>query len=102
MPTILELFKNTPYQSFGNKTAEQVFEVRNSKDIEITSTNAILNNTSFKLVKIARKNLSSRLKETRLEEEVTGVRIIRGLSEPVLYGTEYGRLLKELLTYWIQ
>ena len=94
MPTILELFKNTPYQSFGNKTAEQVFEVRNSKDIEITSTNAILNNTSFKLVKIARKNLSSRLEETRLEEEVTGVRIIRGLSEPVLYGTEYGRLLK--------
>jgi hypothetical protein len=94
MSTILELFKNTPYQSFGNKTAEQVFEVRNSKDIEITSTNAILNNTSFKLVKIARKNLSSRLEETRLEEEVTGVRIIRGLSEPVLYGTEYGRLLK--------
>ena len=52
MPTILELFKNTPYQSFGNKTAEQVFEVRNSKDIEITSTNAILNNTSFKLPKL--------------------------------------------------
>ena len=94
MPTILELFKNQPYQSFGNKTAEEVYEVRNSKDVQITSTNAILNNTSFKLAKIARKNLSSRLKETRLEEEVTGVRIIRGLSEPILYGTQYPRLLK--------
>jgi hypothetical protein len=94
MPTILELFKNQPYQSFGNKTAEEVYEVRNSKDIQITSTNAILNNTSFKLAKIARRNLSSRLKETRLEEEVTGVRIIRGLSEPILYGTQYPRLLK--------
>lgn len=95
MPTILQLFKNQPYQSFGNKTAEEVFEVRNSKkDIEITSTNAILNNTSFKIVKLARRNLSSRLRETRLEEEVTGVRVIRGLSEPVLYGTEYPRLLK--------
>ena len=94
MPTILELFKNQPYQSFGNKTAEEVYEVRNSKRIDITSTNAILNNTSFKLAKIARRNLSSRLKETRLEEEVTGVRIIRGLSEPILYGTQYPRLLK--------
>lgn len=94
MPTILELFKNQPYQSFGNKTAEEVYEVRNSKDIDITSTNAILNNTSFKLAKIARRNLSSRLKETRLEGEVTGLRIIRGFSEPVLYGTEYGRILK--------
>jgi hypothetical protein len=94
MPTILELFKNQPYQSFGNKTAEEVFEVRNSKDIQITSTNAILNNTSFKIIKLARRNLSSRLKETRVEEEVTGVRVIRGLSEPVLYGTEYGRILK--------
>jgi hypothetical protein len=94
MPTILELFKNQPYQSFGNKTAEEVFEVRNSKSIDITSTNAILNNTSFKLAKIARRNLSSRLRETRLEEEVTGVRIIRGLSEPILYGTQYPRLLK--------
>jgi len=94
MPTILELFKNQPYQSFGNKTAEEVFEVRNSKDIQITSTNAILNNTSFKVIKLARRNLSSRLKETRLEQEVTGIRIIRGLSEPVLYGSEYGRILK--------
>lgn len=94
MPTILELFKNAPYQSFGNKTAEQVFEVRNSKDIEITSVNPLLDTTSFKLVKIARKNLSSRLNETRLEGEVTGVRVIRGLSEPILYGTEYGRILK--------
>jgi hypothetical protein len=94
MPTILELFKNQPYQSFGNKTAEEVYEVRNSKSIDITSTNAILNNTSFKLAKVARRNLSSRLRETRLEEEVTGVRIIRGLSEPILYGTQYGRILK--------
>lgn len=94
MPTILELFKNQPYQSFGNKTAEEVYEVRNSKSIDITSTNAILNNTSFKLAKVARRNLSSRLRETRLEEEVTGVRIIRGLSEPILYGTQYPRLLK--------
>jgi hypothetical protein len=94
MPSIVDLFKNQPYQSFGNKTAEEVFEVRNSKDIEITSTNGILNNTSFKLAKRIRENSSIRLGETRIEQEETGVRIIRAASEPILYGTQYGRILK--------
>lgn len=94
MPTILDLFKSQPIDSLGNKTAAEAFEVRNSKDIEIKSSNPLLDNTSFKLAKIARRNLSSRLKETRLEEEVTGLRIIRATSEPILYGTQYGRILK--------
>ena len=39
-----------------------------------------------------RRNLSIRTKETRLEQELVGVRAIRGLASPILYGTDIIRL----------
>jgi len=43
---------------------------------------------SFAIAQLARKNLSSRLKETKLEEEVTGLRILASTTSPIIYGTD--------------
>ena len=87
--SIEELFKTK--QLVDGKTAAEKYEIRNSKDIPLRSSTGAMD-LPFKAVQIARKNLSSRTKETRLEQEVTGLRIISKLAGPVIYGTDIFKL----------
>jgi hypothetical protein len=93
MPTLKELFKEKIISS--GKTAEEEYAVRNSKDIRISTANGILNSTVFPIVQSTLRSsgvLTNRKKETLIEQETTGLRAIRGLSIPVLYGSELIRI----------
>jgi len=87
--TIEELFKTK--QLVDGNTAAEKYAIRNSKDIELRSSTGAMN-LPFKGAQILRKNLSSRTRETRLEQEVTGLRIISKLAGPVIYGTDIFKL----------
>ncbi len=90
--TIEELFRTKVLDN--GQTAEVKYEIRNSKDIRITTSNGILNATTFPLVQRLRNSntLTARLSERFLEEEAVGLRAIRGLASPVIYGTDIIRL----------
>jgi hypothetical protein len=49
----------------------------------------------FKAASILRRNLSARTKESFIEEEATGLRIITTTSAPIIYGTDLIRLSKK-------
>jgi len=85
MPTIEELFKTK--KLISGQTAEQQYDIRNTADIKRTPYNVLMR-PSFAIAQLARKNLSSRLKETKLEEEVTGLRILASTTSPIIYGTD--------------
>jgi hypothetical protein len=93
MPTLQELFKTKQLPSQNGKTAEEAYDIQNSKDIRISSSDPLVNNTGFAAARLLRKGLGVRGSETLLEEELVGVRIIRGLSIPVIYGSDLPRLL---------
>ena len=89
--TILELFQTKKLSN--TQTAQEKYETRNSKDIQISTPNGALNATSFPLVnKLRRSNISNRTRETRIEEEGLGLRQLRFLSQPIIYGTDIIRL----------
>ena len=87
--TIEELFKTK--QLADGKTAAEKYEIRDAKEMMLRSSTGAMD-LPFKLAQVARRNLSSRLRETRIEEEVTGLRIISKLSGPVIYGTDIFKL----------
>jgi uncharacterized membrane protein YgcG len=88
--TIEELFRSKQLQSSG-KTAEKTYDIRNSKDINISS-NSPLMGLPFKAMNGIRKTIGFRTKETLLEEEFGGLRPLRLISSPILYGTDIIRL----------
>ena len=88
--TIEELFKSKQLQSSG-ATAEKTYDIRNSKDIAISS-NSPLMGLPFKAINGIRKATGFRTKETLLEEEFSGLRPLRLISSPILYGTDIVRL----------
>jgi hypothetical protein len=90
--TLEELFRSKQLASQGGKTAADAYDIRNSKDIRISTTDLLVNNTGFAAARLLRKVIGIRRSETLLEEELTGVRIIRGLSTPVIYGNELTRI----------
>ena len=90
--TLEELFKSKQLASQNGKTAEAAYDIRNSKNIRISSDNVLVDNTGFAAARLLRKKLGARKSETLLEEEVSGIRIIRGLSTPVIYGNEVVRI----------
>lgn len=90
--TLEQLFKSKQLVSQGGKTAEEAYAVRNSKDIRISTSDPLVNNTGFGPARLLRKTLGVKGSESFLEEEATGIRVIRGFSEPVIYGNEIGRL----------
>ena len=90
--TLEELFKSKQLASQDGKTAAVAYDVRNSKDIRISTTDLLVNNTGFAAARLLRKAIGIRRSETLLEEELTGIRIIRGLSTPVIYGNELTRI----------
>ncbi len=81
MPTLEELFKTKKID--GNLTAEQKYDIRDSKDIPLGG---------FIIDKLRRSALSNRTRETLIEEELIGIRAIRGLRSPLIYGTDILRL----------
>jgi hypothetical protein len=87
--SIEDLFKTK--QLVDGKTAAEKYEIRNSKDIILRSSTGAMD-LPFKAAQILRRNLSSRTRETRLEQEVTGLRIISKLAGPVIYGTDIFKL----------
>jgi hypothetical protein len=87
--SIEELFKTKILQN--GQTAQVKYDIRNSKDAPITPAIAALN-LPFKAATEVRRKLSTRIGETRLEQEVTGLRIINKLSSPIIYGTAITKL----------
>jgi len=85
MPTIEELFKSKKLAS--GQTAKQKYEVQNIADLPRTPYN-ILMQPSFKIAEIGRRNVTNRTKETKLEEELSGLRILATTTSPFLYGTD--------------
>jgi hypothetical protein len=85
MPTIEELFKSKKLLS--GKTAEEQYDVRNIADLRRNPYNALMG-PSFRIAEITRRNLSTRKGETKIEAELTGLRILANTSSPLLYGTD--------------
>ena len=92
MPTIEELFKTK--KLISGQTAEQQYDIRNTADIKRTPYNVLMR-PSFAIAQLARKTLSSRLKETKLEAEVTGLRILASTTSPIIYGTDILKFSKK-------
>lgn len=93
MPTLEELFRNKKYDRLGDKTPQEAFAVRNSKDIQISTISPFLNRTSVPLInKIRLGKNSERFGETRIESELVGLLPFTNFSEPVLYGTDILRI----------
>ena len=88
MPTIEELFRSKKLSS--GKTAEQEYAVRNSKDNELTSAVGLMG-LPFKAATAIRRRISTTGKETLVEQETTGLRVISKLSSPIIYGTKIAR-----------
>ena len=87
MPTLEELFKSKQLPSQGGKTAEEAYDIQNSKDIKLSVANPFIRNTGILAANVLRRNLGAKNSETLLEEEVTGVRIIAAASSPFIYGS---------------
>lgn len=92
MPTLEELFRSRQLPSQNGQTAEEVYAVRNSKDIPISSADPLVSTVGMLLAKGARKLVGVRTDESFLEQELTGLRLIRTGSIPFIYGTDIGRL----------
>ena len=91
--SILELFKSKPIGQNG-ETAEVFYDIRDSKDLRVSSRNVLVDATGMAAARGLRKtNLSFRLQENLLEEETTGIRVIRAASTIPLYGTEISRIV---------
>jgi hypothetical protein len=91
--TIEELFK-TKVLADG-KTAEQKYDIRNSKDLPISANTTVLLQPSFKAATAIRRKISTTKGESRLEEETSGLRIINTLSAPLIYGTDIFKFQKK-------
>lgn len=92
MPTIEELFRSKKLVS--GQTAEQQYDVRNTADLQRTPYNVLMT-PSFKIAEAGRRNLTNRTKETKLEEELSGLRILATTTSPFLYGTDIIKLTKK-------
>ena len=91
MPKLEDLFKQKVLDSSG-KTAKETFAPQNSKRIPIQSSNVIINKFAEPLNKVRLGRASVTEGETRLEQTLTGLRPLRFLSQPALYGTNIVRL----------
>jgi hypothetical protein len=93
-PDVVEVFNTKKLKNSG-KTAKEEYEIRNSKDILISTANSILNSTTFPIVQKtlrSSKSITNRTKETFLEQELVGVKAIATLASPIIYGTDIIRI----------
>jgi hypothetical protein len=92
MPTIEELFRSKKLVS--GQTAEQQYDIRNTADLRRNPYNVLMT-PSFRIAEVGRRNLSLRTRERRLEEEVTGLRILATTTSPFIYGTDIIKFTKK-------
>jgi len=92
MPTIEELFKSKKLAS--GQTAQQQYEIKNIADLPRTPYNVLMQ-PSFKIAEIGRRNVTNRTNETKLEEELSGLRILANTTSPILYGTDIIKFSKK-------
>lgn len=92
--TLEELFRNKVLDrgQFAGKTAAEAYDIRNSKKIRISSSDALVSTVGMLPARGARAILGIKGSESLLEEEITGLRIIRTGSIPFIYGNEVGRI----------
>lgn len=90
--SLKELFQTKQFAD--GKTLAQKYDIRNSKDAEITTANGALG-LPFKAATKVRRAFSETKAETFVEQEVTGLRILNTLSAPITYGTDLIRLSKQ-------
>lgn len=90
--SLKELFQTKQFAD--GKTLAQKYDIRNSKDAEISTATGALG-LPFKAATKIRRAFSQTKGETFIEEEVTGLRIINTLSAPITYGTDLIRLSKQ-------
>jgi hypothetical protein len=96
MPTLEELFRSKKYDRLENKTPEEAFAVRNSKDIKISTTSPFLNATAVALINKERAGKAADIySETRIESELIGLLPFTNYAEPVLYGTDILRITSQ-------
>jgi hypothetical protein len=98
MPSLKDLFRTQKLPERDNKPAVEAYAIRNSKDIRSTTANGILNGTVFPIVQKTLRSsglLTARTKENLVESELVGLRAIRGLSSPVIYGTSLIRFKRK-------
>jgi hypothetical protein len=98
MPSLKELFKTKPLATQNGKVGAEAYDIKNSKDIQISTSNSILNTNVFPIIQKTLRSsgtLTIRTKETLAESELVGLRAIRGLSSPVIYGTDIIRLTRK-------
>ena len=88
--TLEELFKSKVLSN--GQTAKQKYEIQNSKENKPSNASGFMNGVVFPLQQIARRNLSNRTGETLIEEELTGLRILKTIASPQIYGTDIIRL----------
>jgi hypothetical protein len=89
MPSIIDLFESKKLNS--GQTAKEQYDIQNLKPIPIKTNSGAIDVLATP-INILRRNFGSRLRETRLEQEVLGIRGIRAFSSPVLYGTAIAKL----------
>lgn len=103
MPSLLDLFSSsTPLGQLGPSTGvpsvdrsaspNVAYDIQNPKLKPITIQNIVLQRTVQKPFNDARSTFSDRLTETRLEQEISGIRVLGKLSEGLLYGTQATRI----------
>ena len=98
MPSLKDLFRTQPLPTKNNKVGAEVYDVRNSKNIPISTANGLLNATVFPIVQKTLRSsglLTARTKENLVESELVGLRAIRGLASPVIYGTSLIRFKRK-------
>lgn len=101
---LIELFKKGDINTFnvqdgnvaapGGKTMQERYDIKNSKDVPLSSSSPLMGLSFFALNKV-RIASNERKKETLLEEELIGLRTLRGLSSVTLYGSDILRLKLE-------
>lgn len=97
--SILELFKKEDVKNFNvpgvpavgrGKTAKEKYDIRNSKDINLRVASPLINFPLFALNGL--RKLGERKNESFIEEELIGIRALRGLASPIIYGSDIIRL----------
>lgn len=92
--SITDLFKNKEFVFAGTEkptTAKKHFEIRNSKDIKVSSSSNFMRPPFF-LLNVLRKKIGERKHEHHLEQELSGLAPLRLISTPIIYGTDLIRL----------
>lgn len=96
MPTLVDLFKTKTITEGpdAGKTVQQAVAVRNSKDVEIKTTNPLLQKFTDKINR-RRKEQSRIIGETRLEQETVGLKALSDTTKSILYGGDYFRIINK-------